>query len=53
MGFYDSVVVKVEDIRENWLSWGGMIKACTLRGKCHLQRGESWFLGMKTLLEGE
>jgi hypothetical protein len=31
----------MEDIREKWLSWGGGIKACTLKGKCHLQRGEN------------
>jgi hypothetical protein len=31
----------MEDIREKWLSWGGDIKAYTLKGKCHLQRIES------------
>jgi hypothetical protein len=47
------VVVKVEDIREKWLSWGGVIKACTLRGNVTSKEEKNWFLGIKTLLEDE
>jgi hypothetical protein len=40
MKFKDSVVVRMRISGSRLMSWGGGIIAWTLRGECHLHRGE-------------